>query len=354
MSSVEGSINVSEGSFPARESTVLVTGGSGFVGSWAIALLLRQGYRVRTTVRNLAREQDVRAAIGSQVDPEDRLSFFAADLLRDEGWDHAVTGSDFVLHVASPMPVGEYRKQDVVAPAREGTRRVLEASREAGVKRVVITSSVVASMPKDENGSPIDEGVWTDLASGKINDYSRAKTLAEKDAWDFVRSSGGKMELATILPGSIQGPVLGADYSASIEFVGRMLKGQMPLLPRFGLAMVDVRDLVELHIRAMTSPAAAGERFIACGDFLWLSDMATILRDALGERASKVPTRNAPDWLVRFAALFNEELRQLTLNLGIHRAFTSAKAERLLGWHLRPAATSIVDTANSLLERQLV
>jgi dihydroflavonol-4-reductase len=336
------------------EHTVLVTGGSGYLGGWAVIGLLRQGYRVRATLRNLAREGDVRATIATQVDAGDRLSFVAADLLSDEGWDRATKGATYVLHVASPMPVGEFRGQDIIRPAREGTRRVLEAAAKAGVKRVVLTSSTAAAMPEQRSGAVADETVWTDLPPKAIYNYPRSKTLAEQDAWAFVRKPGATMELTTILPGQIQGPVLGSDYSASIDIVRLMLNGRMPLLPRIGFGIVDVRDLVDLHILAMTSPAAAGERFIASGDFLWFSDIARLLREHLGAQAAKVPTRILPDLVVRLGGLFNAEMAQLAPNLGQRTSVSSAKAERVLGWRTRAAHASIIDAAMSLIARGLV
>jgi dihydroflavonol-4-reductase len=336
----------------ARPQTVLVTGASGYVGSWAAVELLRRGYRVRGTIRDLGREPDVRAMIAGAVDPEDRLAFLTADLLKDEGWDAAAAGCDYVLHVASPMPIGEFRGQDVITPAREGTRRVLEASLAAGVQRVVMTSSTAAAMPAKGSDVVADETVWTDLPPKAIYNYPRAKTLAEQDAWNFVGRSGA-MELAAVLPSQIQGPVLGADYSASVEIVAMMLKGRLPAVPRVGYCIVDVRDLVELHIKAMVEPAAAGQRFVAAGDFLWFSDIARILRETLGEQAAKAPRRVLPDLAVRIGALFNPEAAQLAPSLGVRSRASSAKADRLLGWRPRPAAQSILDTANSLIERGL-
>ena len=334
--------------------TVLVTGASGYVGSWAAVELLRRGYRVRGTIRDLRREPEVRAMIAGAVDPGDRLVFLAADLLKDEGWDAAAAGADYVLHVASPMPIGEFRGQDVITPAREGTRRVLQASQKAGVRRLVMTSSTAAAMPARRSGAVADETVWTDLPPRAIYNYPRAKTLAEQDAWDVVRRSGGPMELATVLPSQIQGPVLGPDYSASVEIVAMMLKGRLPAVPRVGYSIVDVRDLIELHIKAMIEPVAAGQRFVAAGDFLWFSDIARILREALGERAAKAPRRVLPDFAVRIGALFNPEAAQLAPSLGVRSEASSAKADRMLGWRPRPAANSIVDAANSLIERGLV
>ncbi|WP_174291379.1 SDR family oxidoreductase [Sphingomonas bacterium] len=333
--------------------TVLVTGGSGYLGSWIAVGLLRRGYRVRATIRNLARQDEVRAMIASEVDPGDRLSFVAADLLKDDGWDAAAQGADYVMHVASPMPIGEFRGHDVIRPAREGTRRVLTASAKAGVKRVVLTSSMSAATPKDKERQVSEETVWTDVPDKPAFNYARAKTLAEQDAWAFVREEGRGMELATVLPSQIQGPVLGSDFSASVGVIAMMLRGKMPVLPRIGFGIVDVRDLVDIHILAMTEPQAAGERFLATGDFLWFTDIARILREKLGARADKVPTRKLPDLVVRIGALFNPEMAQMAPNLGIQTKASIAKAERLLGWKPRPAAESIVDAANSLIAHGL-
>lgn len=345
--------------------TVLVTGGSGYVGSWAIIALLQQGYRVRTTVRSRKREGEVRAAVAKRVDPEDRLAFFEADLLSDKGWDSAADGSQFVLHIASPMPTGEYKDQDVIRPAREGTLRVLRAGAKAGVERTVMTSSVVAAQPPEDRPGgeprPTDETVWTDLSAKGMNDddlrglngYTRAKTLAEQAAWEFVRDTGSPMTLSTILAASVQGPVLGKDFSGSIEMVSRLLTGKVPALPRLGFSTVDVRDLVDLHLRAMTAPEAAGQRFIASSDFLWMSDMAHLLREHLGARAVKVPTRLAPDFMVRLAGLFDGDARQVTPLLGRKTEFSTAKAEKTLGWHARPAAEAIIDCAESLIREGL-
>ncbi|MDH2425910.1 NAD-dependent epimerase/dehydratase family protein [Sphaerisporangium sp. TRM90804] len=339
----------------ASATTVLVTGGSGFVGSWVIAKLLGRGHRVRTTVRRLSRENDVRAMLAPLVSPEAqaRLSFHEADLLRDAGWKAAVTGADHVLHVASPMRTGEYRGQDVVTPAREGTRRVLEASLAGGVRRVVITSSAAAAVPKDKEALA-DETVWTEVPEGPLHDYPRAKTLAERDAWRLVQGSGDRMELVTVLPTLIQGPVLGADYSASVDLPGLMLRGRMPLAPRLGYSVVDVRDLADLHVLAMTRPEAAGQRFLAAGEFLWISDMAQTLRDALGPAAARTPRRTAPDWAVRLGARFNAELAQLAPGLGVRSNVSARKAETLLGWRTRPARDSLVDAARSLMDKKLV
>lgn len=333
--------------------TVLVTGGSGFVGGWVIIELLRRGYQVRTTVRQLARETTVRGVLAAHeatATPR-RLSFHEADLLTDEGWKEAAEGADYVLHVASPMPVGEYRGQDVIIPAREGTRRVLEAAHAGGARRVVITSSAAAAIPQDRD-SIIDEHVWSDLPDNPIYNYPRSKTLAEQDAWRFAEATG--LELSTVLPGSIQGPVLSNDYSPSVEVVALMLNGKMPVVPRYGFNTVDIRDLAELHVMAMTHPKAAGERFLAAGEFLWFSQMAQILRTELGSAARKTPRVTLPDQFVRLVAYFNPMLAQMVPNLGVQFHISTRKAQELLNWHPRPAKQSLIDTAHSLIDNHLI
>lgn len=332
------------------KGTVLVTGGSGFVGSYMVRALLAEGFHVRATVRSLGREAEVRKTLG---EPGPALSLVAANLLADEGWDEAAEGVTHVVHVASPMQVGEHRHADVITPARAGTRRVLTAAWRAGVTRVVLTSSTMAALPRTPTAEALDEHAWTDPDAPGVTDYGKAKTLAERDAWELAREHG--LELVTILPSMIQGPVLGPDYSASLDVLGFMLRGKMPLVPRLHMSFVDVRDLVDLHLRALLSPAAAGERFVAAAPGgLWLREVAALLRSELGDAARKVPTREAPDWLIRAGAWFNPEARQIAPQLGLAHAFTTAKAERLLGWTPRPARAAILDAARSLVAHGLV
>jgi nucleoside-diphosphate-sugar epimerase len=326
-----------------------VTGGSGFIGSWCVIGLLQQGYTVRTTVRHLGRESAVRAAIGKVVDPQNRLSFHAAELTSDAGWDAAASGCDYVLHVASPVAVSEPKNaNELIVPARDGTRRVVGAALKAGVKRVVLTSSVAAASPR-AGARESDETVWTDLADPKVSAYSRSKTLAERTAWDLIGASGGATTLATVNPSVVLGPVLSRDFSASVQLVQRLLSGRAPGLPRLGFSFVDVRDVADLHIRAMTAPEAAGQRFIAAGDFAWIADLAALLRARLGDAANKVPTRKVPDLVVRVAALFDKSLAGLAPRLGERRAFTSAKAQKMLGWRPRSLEETVLDCARSLI-----
>ncbi|MEO8114300.1 MAG: NAD-dependent epimerase/dehydratase family protein [Phenylobacterium sp.] len=328
-----------------------MTGGSGFIGGWCITGLLQQGYVVRTTVRDLSREASVRAALGKVVDPGNRLSFHAANLMEDAGWDAAVAGCDYVLHVASPLGVAEPKDPDeLITPAREGAKRAVGAAIKAGVKRVVLTSSVAATS-KGVGGSDwvSDETVWTDLSDRGVSAYARSKTLAEQAAWELVKTSGGTTTLATVNPALVLGPVQSGDFSESVQVVERLLSGRVPGLPRLGFNVVDVRDVADLHIRAMTAPQAAGERFVAAGQFAWMGDMAALLRERLGEDAAKVPTRKVPNLVIRLAGLFDKDLGSVTPSLGHKHDYSSAKAQGVLGWRPRPLEETLLDCAKSLI-----
>ena len=335
--------------------TVLVTGGSGFLGGWCVIELLRRGYAVRTTVRSLSREPGVRAAVGSEVDLGDRLTVLAADLTSDEGWPEAVAGCDYVLHVASPFPPKQPKDPDeLIVPAREGTRRVVRASLDAGVKRVVVTSSVAAiRLSEGAAARPLDEGDWTDPDSPGLTPYVRSKTIAEQTAWDLVRERGEEERLSVVNPGAIVGPVLNDDLSYSLQAVQRLLEGT-PGIPRLGFSLVDVRDVADLELEAMTAPEAGGERFIAATQFLWMAEIGAILRERLGEAASKVPTRTVPNLLVRGMALFDPGIRTVVDGLGKRTELSSEKAKGSLGWAPRPIADTIADTGESLIRHGAV
>jgi len=300
-------------------------------------------------VRDLGRESEVRAAVALQVDAGERLAVHAADLREDAGWAEAVAGCDYVLHVASPFPPVQPKDPDeLIVPAREGTLRVLRAALDAGVQRVVVTSSVAAiAGAAKPGGGPLTEADWTDPDKPGLSPYVRSKTIAERAAWDLVEERGARDRLAVINPGAILGPVLSDDHSFSLQAVARLLEG-MPGIPRIGFSFVDVRDVADLHLRAMSAPEAGGERFIAAGPFFWASEVAAILRDGLGEAAAKVPKRNLPDWLVRVAARFDPGIRSITGQLGVRLEYSSEKSETRLGWRPRPAEEMILDTGRSL------
>ena len=317
-------------------STVLVTGGSGFIGSHLIVHLLKAGHHVRTTVRSLKRESDVRGMIKEGgTDAGDRLSFFVADLVSDHGWKEAVLGCDYVQHVASPLPTAAPKHEDdLIIPAREGTLRVLRAARDAGVKRVVVTSSFAAvGYGHAPTTRPFDETDWSRVDFEGAGAYSKSKTLAERAAWDFIKREGGSMTLSVINPTAVFGPVLHKDFAESIGLLKRMLDGAMPAVPKLKFGVVDVRDVTDLHLRAMTDAAAGGERFIAVsGDFMTLSDIARALKHGLGETARRVSTRELPNWMVKIASIFDSAVRNFVPELGKPKNATAEKAKRLLGW----------------------
>jgi nucleoside-diphosphate-sugar epimerase len=339
-------------------STILVTGGSGFIGSHCILQLLAAGHQVRTTIRSLKRESDVRAMLKEGgAEPGDRLSFIAADLEKDAGWPEAAAGCEYVLHVASPLPPNVPKNEDeLIVPAREGTLRVLRASRDAGAKRLVLTSSFGAiGYGHKEQKAPFNETNWTDPNGSDVMPYLKSKTLAERAAWDFIAKEGGNLELSVVNPVGVLGPVLGPDYSTSILLVQRLMDGAIPGCPRLHFGVVDVRDVVDLHVRAMTHPAAKGERFLAAaGDFMSMLDIAKILKARMGASAKRVPTRQLPDWLVRIAAMRDPAVKLILPELGNVKNATNEKARRLLSWAPRSNEEAIVAAAESLVRLGLL
>jgi nucleoside-diphosphate-sugar epimerase len=337
---------------------VLVTGGSGFIASHTILQLLNAGHSVRTTVRDLKREPEVRAMLkrgGAQGG--ERLDFLAADLQNDAGWAAAVADCDYVLHVASPFPATVPKHEDeLIVPAREGALRVLRASRDASVKRVVLTSSFAAiGYGHPPQSAPFDETSWSDTTGNDVTAYVKSKTLAERAAWEFIEREGRALELSVVNPVAVFGPVLGPDYSTSVLLIQRLMSGAVPGSPRLSFGVVDVRDVADLHIRAMTHPAAKSERFLAvAGDFMLIHDIAKVLKNRMGEAGKKVPTRQLPNWLVRIAALRDPAVKQILPELGKLKNGTGEKAKRLLGWTPRSREEAIISTAESLLDLGLL
>lgn len=334
---------------------VLVTGGSGFVGANCVLQALQAGYEVRTTIRTPARAADVRSQLvagGLEDAGGDRLTFAVADLVSDIGWDDAVAGCDFVLHVASPFPATQPKDEnDLIVPARDGALRVLRAARDAGVARVVLTSSFAAvgygHPPTDR---PFTEEDWTDLDSGiPVSAYPKSKTLAERAAWDFIAREGGTMQLATVNPVGILGPVLGHDYSSSVQLIKAVRDARLPRLPRVSFGIVDVRDVAALHLLALTRPEAAGQRFLAIsGEVMSAQEVALLIRGHLGEAGARITTKTMPDGVLKALAPFSRAVRGSLPDLGVVRRASSAKAERVLGWSPRSREEAILATVDSL------
>lgn len=338
------------------DETVLVTGGTGFIAQHCIIAALNAGYRVRTTVRDLSREGEVRAALKTGgADPGARLSFAVTDLSADAGWRDAAQGCTYAFHGASPTPAGtQTREEDWVRPAVEGNLRVLAAARDAGMKRVVLTSAFGAiGAGHKPLKRPFVETDWSDL-NGNIAPYQKSKTLAERAAWEFIAREGRGLELAAINPTMVLGPALGPDYSHSVRTIRQMLDGQ-PGYPKIKTCVVDVRDVADLHVRAMTHPAAKGERFLATiGDSFWLADIAKVLKAKMGAAAARVSTRTLPNIAVRLLALTNPALKGIVPLLGADLAASGEKARRLLGWSPRTPQDAILASAESLVRLGLV
>jgi nucleoside-diphosphate-sugar epimerase len=318
-------------------SPVLVTGGSGYVGTQLVAALLRAGSQVRTTVRSKDREADLRAAVRRGGADDADLELVIADLSADDGWKAAMAGCEEVHHVASPM-VQPDDPDEVIVPARDGTLRVLRAARDAGVRRVVLTSSFAAVGYSPKPGAEYTEADWTDPGTPGLPPYPRSKAIAERTAWDFIEHEGGDTELVVVNPTFILGPTLTAQARSSLHLTKAMLDGTMPVVRRQRFGVADVRDVADLHIRAMAAPEAAGQRYLALADGPTISflQMAQILRERLGPLAERVPTEEAP----------GPEPPRLIIH--------NDRAKQELRWRPRPAETTIVETAESLRDLGLL
>ena len=340
-----------------KDEIVLVTGGTGFIAQYCMLALLNAGYRVRTTVRSPEREGEVREHLRTGgVEAGDRLSFVVANLTDDAGWAEAAAGCTYVMHGASPTPSGDQtREEDWIGPAVDGNLRVLRAARDAGVKRVVLTSAfgAIGVGHKPGHRRPFDETDWSDL-TGDVAPYQKSKTLSERASWDFIAREGNGLELASVNPVAVYGPALGADFSHSIRLISNMLEGQPGCL-NVNSCCVDVRDVADLHLRAMIDPAAKGERFRATsGKSMWMIEVAELLRERFGKAAEKVSTQVWPDEQVRIAGETNEQLKGVVPLLNYDMSATGEKAERLLGWAPRPKEEAIVASAESLIRLGLL
>jgi dihydroflavonol-4-reductase len=336
---------------------VLLTGITGFLGSHIAIQLLDRGYEVRGTLRDFARIESMRKIIAAHTKHTEKLSFFAAGLTDASVWDDATSVMNFVIHVASPLPQTLPKQEDdLIIPAKEGTLNVLKAASKNGVQRVVLTSSTAAIVYGKERGNRsgwYDEDDWTDVTcKADTTPYARSKTIAEKAAWDFLAKDGRGMELVTVCPGTILGPVLESDIGTSANIVLKMLDGSSPGIPRIGFDVVDVRSVADLHLRAMEEPAAAGGRFIGSAGFLSFRDIADILRREYPDR--KIPKHTLPDWFVRLYSLVEPKLKPILNDLSVERRVDHSKAERLLGWKPLPPGEAVLGCAESLCRLNLV
>lgn len=333
--------------------TVLVTGGSGYIAGFTIRQLIAEGWTVRTTIRSLTKEQQVRDIL--DVD-NSKLSFFAADLTDDAGWAEAMAGCTHVAHLASPIPGASPKDEnELIIPARDGALRALRFAKEAGVQRVVLTSSMAAIAYGVGRGEyTFSEKDWTNLDHPDVYPYVKSKTIAEREARNWMDANGGDMEFCTINPSMVLGPILSPDFSTSIEAVKKMMDGSFPGAPDLGFCVVDVRDVADIHVRALTAPDLDGERFFAAGKFFKLHDIAMLLKERLGEEGRKIPSRKLPDWLMKIVSIWDPVARQVKSELGKVRHADVSHAKEKLGWQTRDEEQTIIDTARSLIDHGVV
>jgi dihydroflavonol-4-reductase len=337
---------------------VLVTGATGFIAMHCVVKLLEAGWRVRGTLRRLSRAEGLTHVLRQYVDVGDRLSFVEADLSSDRGWPEAVRDCQLVLHVASPVPsAAPKHPDDVIAPARDGTLRVLRAAAQAGVRRVVMTSSTAAVFfgHARDGSKTYDEHDWSVLTD-HVGAYEKSKTLAERAAWDYVAAlpEANRMELVTINPGAVLGPVLSKDFSVSGEIVRKLLTREFPGCPDLGWAVVDVRDVADAHVLAMTRPEAAGQRFIVAREHVAMREIARILAEHFGPRGFKVPTRRLPGWVLKAVAVWDKTAAMTVRELGKRQDVSSERARKVLGWQSRGVERMVVDMAESMIRLRVI
>ena len=339
--------------------TIFVTGATGYIAKHILVKLLNAGFNVVGSVRNLDRGDEVRAAVSPHLTNSDdldaRLRFVALDLGSDEGWDTALTGADALLHTASPFPLTMPKDPEkIIRPAVDGALRALKAAKAAGINRVVLTSSVVAVTSKEtaNDAQELTEEDWSDLDHPTMTPYTTSKTLAERAAWDFVKTEAPEIALTVINPAFVQGAPLDQNYGTSLKVVERLLVGKDPMLPKFGFTVVDVKDVAEMHLRALTHAGTAGKRFLAADRFLWFSEMAEILKAAHPNR--KIVTREAPSFLVRFLAWFDPAIRSIVPSLGKKHVVSNARAREVMEMQFTDAADAVRSSGAFLIDNDLV
>ncbi len=333
---------------------VVVTGATGFIAGHVIHQLVEAGHEVIGTARSASRAGPLNDVLSRYAGKPVEIAVRPADLSSDEGWAEAIAGADYVQHIASPIPAQVPKNADeLIIPARDGALRVLKAAKAAGVKRVVMTSSMAACAYGwgDNRPNPITEAHWSkDNNEADNTPYTRSKTIAERAAWDYVNGEGQGLEFVAMNPAAVLGPVMSGDFSASVEILTQLLSGKLPGTPRVGFVIVDVRDVATAHVAAMTTPGAAGQRFLLGDRFLWFAEVADVLRENFPDYARKLPRRQLPDWAVKLIAQVNPPAKQILPELGRERHISSDNAKARLGWTPRPAKEAIVSGAQSLMD----
>ena len=327
---------------------VLVTGASGFIAEHCIIELLKNGYSVKGSLRSMNREQEVRDAIKTEANDEN-LEFCKLDLLEDDGWEDAMWDCDYLMHVASPFVIEDPKDEnELIKPAKEGTLRALNAAKKAGIKRVVLTSSVAAVNSHMMSGTS-DHTTWTDINSKYVTPYQKSKTIAEKAAWDFYNNqdNSNKMELAVINPGGVMGPQLGNDLGgASTQIVSQLISGKFPMIPALSFPFIDVRDVAILHLKAMTTPDADGKRFIAAHSKpTWMYEVAEVLSAAGYE---KIKLKKAPSFMLKLIGLFDNKTKSLVPMLDKYVPCDNSQTVKVLNWEPMPWEQAFIEHAKSI------
>jgi len=339
--------------------TVFVTGASGFIAKHIVVKLLNAGHQVVGSVRSLDRSDEVRDAVAPHLETADgldaRLRFVALDLGSDEGWAAALAGADVLMHTASPFPLEQPDNEDeIIRPAVDGALRALRAAKAAGIGRVILTSSTVSvtNCTLPEGRAIYDESDWSDLGHPSSTPYAKSKTMAEQAAWDFVKTEAPEIAMTVINPAFVLGPPLDAKYGTSIKVVERLLRAQDPMLPRIGFPTVDVRDVAEMHVRALDRPETAGKRYAGVDRFLWFNEMAGVVKAAHPGR--KIVTRVAPAFIVRILAIFDKAIRGILPDLGKRRDVSNTRAAAELGMEFIDADDAVRASAAWLIENKVV
>lgn len=338
----------------STKSTVVVTGASGYIALHVIKQLLDEGYSVRGTLRAMSLSETLKEALANFTDVS-KLTFTEADLLKDEGWATAMHGGDFLIHMASPVPMKEPdNEDDLIKPAKDGAIRALNAAKNAGIKHVVLTSSIAAVSSGLDVHRKYNEKDWSNLdkLNGSMLAYTKSKTLTEKAAWQFIE--GSDITLTTINPSYVIGPSIASSCSSSVEIIRRIIKGKDPGWPKLGFSLVDVRDVANAHVKAMQLPEAKGNRFICSNKYLRMAEIAQILKKYFEPKNRKINTRELPDFIVKIAALFDPTTKMLLPDLGRKSEYDTSKIRNQLSWSPRPIKQTIYDSAESLIEHDIL